>query len=67
MREQPSLARHLGTPILLGLAVALAGCHRAVLDPAGDVALQQRNLIYASTALMLLIIVPVMILTVLFA
>jgi cytochrome o ubiquinol oxidase subunit 2 len=37
------------------------------LNPAGDVALQQRNLIYASTGLMLLIIVPVMILIVVFA
>jgi cytochrome o ubiquinol oxidase subunit 2 len=52
---------------MLSLAVLLAGCGRAVLDPAGDVALQQRNLIYYSTGLMLLIIVPVMILTVLFA
>src|SRR3546814_15158489 len=38
-----------------------------VLDPAGDVARQQGNLILISTGLMLLIIVPVMILTVVFA
>ncbi len=38
-----------------------------MLDPAGDIALQQRNLIYISTGLMLLIIVPVMILIVVFA
>src|SRR3546814_14779101 len=37
------------------------------LDPAGDVARQQGNLILISTALMLLIIVPVMALTILFA
>ena len=49
---------------LLGL---LAGCQRAVLDPAGDVALQQRNIIYTSTGLMLLIIIPVLILIVVFA
>lgn len=49
---------------MLGL---LAGCERAVLDPAGDVALQQRNIIYVSTGLMLLIIVPVLILIVVFA
>jgi cytochrome o ubiquinol oxidase subunit 2 len=49
---------------LLGL---LAGCQGEVLNPAGDIALQQRNLIYASTGLMLLIIVPVMILIVVFA
>jgi cytochrome o ubiquinol oxidase subunit 2 len=50
--------------LLLGL---LTGCERAVLNPAGDVALQQRDLIYASTGLMLLIIVPVLILTAGFA
>jgi cytochrome o ubiquinol oxidase subunit 2 len=67
MRENLPDARHFARPASLSLAVLLAGCGRAVLDPAGDVALQQRNLIYASTGLMLLIIVPVMILIVLFA
>jgi cytochrome o ubiquinol oxidase subunit 2 len=38
-----------------------------VMHPAGDVAVQERDLILVSTALMLLIIVPVMALTVLFA
>jgi cytochrome o ubiquinol oxidase subunit 2 len=56
------------TPIALAAAVlALSACHGAVLDPAGDIALQERNLIYASTGLMLLIIIPVMILIVVFA
>lgn len=49
-------------PLLL-----LAGCSREVLDPAGDIALQQRNLIYTSTGLMLLIIVPVIVLIIVFA
>jgi cytochrome o ubiquinol oxidase subunit II len=38
-----------------------------VLDPAGDVAVQQRDLLIISTGLMLLIIIPVMALTVFFA
>ena len=63
MREHPPIARWATLP-LLGL---LTACQGSVLDPAGDVALQQRNLIYISTALMLIIIVPVMILTVVFA
>ena len=38
-----------------------------VLHPAGDIAVQQRDLLLVSTALMLLIIIPVMALTALFA
>jgi cytochrome o ubiquinol oxidase subunit 2 len=45
----------------------LGGCRSVVLDPAGDVAVQQRDLLLMSTALMLTIIVPVMALTILFA
>ncbi|MGN6691595.1 MAG: ubiquinol oxidase subunit II [Sphingopyxis sp.] len=45
----------------------LSGCGMVVLDPAGDVARQQGDLIVISTVLMLLIIVPVMALTVFFA
>ena len=52
--------------LLLSLAV-LTGCKAVVLSPAGDMALQQRNLVIASTVLMLLIIVPVMALTAWFA
>ncbi|WP_448207851.1 ubiquinol oxidase subunit II [Azospirillum sp. sgz302134] len=52
---------------LVLLPVFLAGCSAVVLDPSGDVAVQQRNLIITSTVLMLLIIVPVIALTLLFA
>ncbi len=45
----------------------LGGCNFVVLDPAGDIAVQQRDLVVISTVLMLLIIVPVMALIVLFA
>ncbi|WP_414475375.1 ubiquinol oxidase subunit II [Microvirga sp. M2] len=38
-----------------------------VMNPSGDVAVQQRNLIIASTALMLLVILPVIALTFIFA
>ncbi len=49
------------------LPIALGGCNAVVLNPAGDVAIQQRDLIIVSTVLMLIIIVPVMVLTVWFA
>jgi cytochrome o ubiquinol oxidase subunit 2 len=52
---------------LVPLFLALAACDMVVLSPSGDVAAQQRDLLVMSTWLMLLIIVPVMALTVLFA
>jgi cytochrome o ubiquinol oxidase subunit 2 len=58
------LLRRAILPIAL---LALSGCNLVVLNPTGDVALQQRNLILIATGLMLVIIVPVLILTVLFA
>ncbi len=45
----------------------LGGCNMVLLSPSGDVAVQQRNLLLASTGLMLLIILPVMGLTLAFA
>lgn len=54
--------------ISLGLAgLLLSGCQAVVLDPAGHVAAQQRDLLLISVVLMLVIIVPVMALTVWFA
>ncbi|MDO4905481.1 MAG: ubiquinol oxidase subunit II [Lautropia sp.] len=51
----------------LATAFLLAGCDTVLLNPSGYIALQQRDLIYISTGLMLLVIVPVIILTLLFA
>ena len=49
------------------LLASLAGCKMVVMNPAGDVAAQQRDLILISTGLMLLIIVPVIAMTLFFA
>ncbi|KAG1257303.1 hypothetical protein G6F65_015961 [Rhizopus arrhizus] len=62
----PSFTRLRGL-ILIAALPLLAGCNAVLLSPSGDVALQQRNLIIISTGLMLLIIVPVIFLTFLFA
>ena len=67
MHERKHLPQRQLRMALLPIAGILAGCERAVLNPAGDIALQQRDLIYLSTGLMLLVIVPVLILIVLFA
>ena len=52
---------------LLPLLATLGACHAVVLHPAGEVAAGQRDLLIEASALMLVIIVPVMVLTVLFA
>jgi cytochrome o ubiquinol oxidase subunit 2 len=56
--------------ILVGLTtlcLLLAGCDTVVMKPHGDIAAQQSQLIVTSTLLMLVIIVPVIALTLLFA
>lgn len=53
--------------LMIPAVALLAGCNWVVMNPSGDIAMQQRNLILVSTGLMLLIIVPVIALTLLFA
>ena len=52
---------------MLALPALLGGCDMVVMNPAGDIAVQQRDLILFSTGVLMLIIVPVMVLTVVFA
>lgn len=53
-------ARLLRCAIVPLLALPLAGCDWVVLNPSGDVARQQGDLVIVATLLMLLIVVPVM-------
>ncbi len=53
--------------VVAPLLALLSGCNVVLLHPSGDVAVQQRDLLLASTFLMLLIIIPVMAMTALFA
>src|SRR3954453_4313964 len=48
-------------------AASLSGCNTVLLHPSGSVAAQQGHLIVQSTFLMLLIVIPVIVLTVVFA
>jgi cytochrome o ubiquinol oxidase subunit 2 len=59
--------KRLRTIALVSICGLLGGCNAVVLSPAGDVAAQQRDLLVEATILMLLIIVPVMVTTVVFA
>jgi cytochrome o ubiquinol oxidase subunit II len=62
MKKIPALPILMLAPLLL-----LSGCNLVVMSPSGDIAMQQRDLIIFATVLMLLIIVPVIFLTLLFA
>jgi cytochrome o ubiquinol oxidase subunit II len=64
LRRAPALPRIASA---LALTALLSACNTVVLNPSGDVARQQGDLVVVSTILMLLIIVPVMALTVFFA
>ncbi|HWK48258.1 MAG TPA: ubiquinol oxidase subunit II, partial [Steroidobacter sp.] len=59
--------RRLRNLAVLPLFAALSACDMVVLNPGGDVAAQQRDLLVISTWLMLIIIIPVMVLIVIFA
>ena len=67
--RKPKEPRRLAWPAAaLAAAMALAGCSKAVvLNPAGDVAAQQGQMVITATLLMLVIIVPVIALTLFFA
>ena len=47
--------------LLLSPLALLGGCHLALLDPSGDVARQQSDVMIVTTAITLLIIVPVLV------
>ncbi|RYZ85998.1 MAG: cytochrome o ubiquinol oxidase subunit II, partial [Proteobacteria bacterium] len=56
----------LGSLPLVGMML-LSGCRWTLFDPKGQIGLEQRNLIFAATLLMLLVVVPVIIMTFAFA
>jgi len=49
------------------VASLLNGCDWTLLDPKGQVGLEEKNLIITATALMLIVVIPVIIMTILFA
>ena len=63
-----SIARRiLQAAVLLLATAALSGCNLLVLNPAGDIAARQGQLIVVATLLMLIVIIPVIALTFFFA
>lgn len=53
--------------VCLASSVLLAGCNLVVFNPKGDVARDERDLIILATGLMLLVVIPVIVMTFLFA
>ncbi|OBX33741.1 cytochrome bo(3) ubiquinol oxidase subunit 2 precursor [Halomonas elongata] len=66
MRRNPTL-RMLGVLLLLSLPLLLAGCSSALLDPKGQIGEEQRTLILTAFGLMQIVVVPVIVMTLLFA
>lgn len=50
-----------------GLLVCLSGCNFDVLDPKGSVGAAEKSLIWTSTWVMLIVVIPVIVLTLVFA
>ena len=63
----PMTVRILRPLLLLPVFGLLSGCNMVLMQPSGDIATRQRDLILASTGLMLLIIIPVIVATLFFA
>lgn len=51
----------------IGLSLLLSGCKMAVLDPKGMIAADEKHILIISAVLMLLVVIPVILLTFLFA
>ena len=60
--------RSLKTGLLAGLALfTLAGCQGGILDPKGQVGVDEKYLIIVATLLMLVVVIPVIVMTLFFA
>ncbi|MBH0062266.1 ubiquinol oxidase subunit II [Pseudoalteromonas sp. NZS71] len=61
------LIRNLCNIALASTVLALSGCKGGILDPKGQIGIDEKNLIIIATVLMLLVVVPVIVMTLYFA
>ncbi|MDN3379223.1 MULTISPECIES: ubiquinol oxidase subunit II [unclassified Pseudoalteromonas] len=61
------LNRNLCNSALGTLLLALTGCKGGVLDPKGQIGIDEKNLIIIATVLMLIVVIPVIVMTLYFA
>src|SRR5271154_3605979 len=66
-RTSGAYAMWLRAISLTGTAMLMASCNEGVLDPRGPVGKAERVILYNSTAIMLAVIIPVIVLTLVFA
>ena len=59
--------RNLSKLAFASIVLLLAGCSGGVLDPKGQVGIEEKNLIILCTILMLIVVIPVIVLTLYFA
>jgi cytochrome o ubiquinol oxidase subunit II len=65
--QTPAMLKCLRTLSITSAALLLASCNEGVLDPHGPVGKAEKVILYNATAIMLAVIVPVIILTLVFA
>lgn len=61
------LIRNLCNIALTSAVLALSGCKGGILDPKGQIGIDEKNLIIIATVLMLLVVIPVIVMTLYFA
>ncbi|WP_298940815.1 ubiquinol oxidase subunit II [uncultured Psychromonas sp.] len=61
------LIRNLCNIALASIVLVLSGCSGGVLDPKGQIGVDEKNLIIIATVLMLLVVIPVIVMTLYFA
>ena len=61
------LIRNLCNIALASAVLVLSGCSGGILDPKGQVGIDEKNLILIATGLMLLVVIPVIVMTLYFA
>ncbi|MFS2153606.1 ubiquinol oxidase subunit II [Rhizobium sp. Rhizsp42] len=67
MRQKTFISRNFRRLVAPLALLPLSGCNMVVMNPTGDIALQERNLILVALGMMLLVVIPVLTLIVVFA
>jgi len=62
-----TLGRFLRPGLIVAMAVMMTGCDWALFDPKGQIARDELTLLITCTVLMLLVVIPVIVLTLVFA